>query len=158
MKLSAITSSVASASVICVRVRNLICRNRCRIDRINELLGLCCHSGSKQCTLAILRSGTSEIIVLSLQVRNLFIAKIVKNGPCPSVLAVNDISCVAVHSVLQCAGILSHVVVHALDCFSGFAAAVCKLCLERIGILHICYSVSVNSLLDAEAYKALINE
>jgi hypothetical protein len=35
--------------------------------------------------------------------------------------------------------------------FSGFATAVCKLCLERIGILHICYSVSVNSLLNAKA-------
>ena len=73
MKLSAIASGVTSAStsVICVRVRNLICRNRCWIDCINELLCLRSHCSCEKCALAILRCSTSEIIILSLQTRNL---------------------------------------------------------------------------------------
>nr|DAZ81858.1 MAG TPA: hypothetical protein [Caudoviricetes sp.] len=149
MLLSAVTARIAA--VIYVRVRHLVCRNRCRIDRINELLGLCCHSGSKQCTLTILRCSTSEIIVFSLEGRNLLVAQVVQNSSGSCVLAVDNVSGVVVHGVLECTGVLRHVVIYALDCFPGLAAALSKLRLECVSVLHVGYSVGVNSLLDAEA-------
>ena len=151
MKLLAITSGIAATSVICVRVRNLICRNRCRINCVDQLLCLRTHCGCQQCRLAILGCSASEIIVFSLEGRNLLVAQVVQNSSGSGVLAVDNVSGVAVHGVLQCTGVLCHIVVHTLDCFTGLTAAISKLCLERVCVLHIGYGISVNGLLNAKA-------
>lgn len=120
--LSAVATTIASASVVHIWVWNLICRNRRRIDCIDNLLRLRCHCCGKQCTLTILGSGSAKIIVLSLQGSNLVLAKVVKDASHTCILVVNNISGVAVHSVLQCASVSCHIVIYTLNSFACLAA------------------------------------
>lgn len=89
---------------------------RARTERVNQ-----------RACLRVLRQLRRELRVLRLQARNLFLREEVENCVRAVALAVDNIARAGVDGVRDVAGVLRHVVIHAVDCALRLAAAVCKL-------------------------------
>ena len=114
------------------RIGYRIRRNRARTNRIHQILVLCC-----------LRRGKLQAENLLVLRRNLFVLRLdalcrqcVNHRAGVSVCVVQNVANAALNGVASVASLSGKVVVHALDCRLRLAAAIRRLGLHRVKLLH----------------------